>query len=63
VPSYLLWAISGHYRPLSDRREIGVTFNHEMPTGFAEILKSCQFNGSVRAYGDEHTKIQTVRPR
>jgi hypothetical protein len=39
---------TGHYPPLSGEREIGVTFNHELPTGRAEVLS---VNGSASARG------------
>jgi hypothetical protein len=35
-------------RALSGEREIGVTFNHELPTGRAEVLS---VNGSASARG------------
>jgi hypothetical protein len=38
----------GHRAPLSEAREIGVRFNHELPTGCAEVLS---INGSVGAHG------------
>src|SRR5450755_4083149 len=42
------WARCGHRAPLSEAREIGVRFNHEPPTGCAEVLS---INGSVGAHG------------
>jgi hypothetical protein len=32
-------AKTGHYAPLSDARAIGVTFNHELPAGRAEVRR------------------------
>jgi hypothetical protein len=36
-PASLLWATSRRQCPVSEAREIGVTFNHELPTGRAEV--------------------------
>jgi hypothetical protein len=51
------WAKCGHRAPLSEARETDVTFNHELPTGGAELLS---INGSGGPTAGEHFQTLTT---